>query len=155
MNIITPLYLDTSAAFKLILPEEKGADNAKIFLENKKPYGFVSSTLLQLELHSIIRRITKTPPFEYDAPYLGRLANDLILKIFLKPLTEKVIQEAIITIQNSGIINRLRSLDALHFSTFLIFCEIFPNIILMTSDRSLVQLAEEKKAQVFNPEEAY
>ena len=37
MANITPLYLDTSAAVKLFLPEEKGSEELKDFLQSSKP----------------------------------------------------------------------------------------------------------------------
>jgi predicted nucleic acid-binding protein len=149
---ITPLYLDTSAAFKLILSEEKGSDELISFLESKKPYSLVSSSLLDLEIQSIIRRLSKDQSFHEDINYLENLSSHLLKRIILKPISDKVLAEAIAIVKKSKISGRLRSLDALHFATFLSYASTLPKIILITSDASLIQLAEEYNMKVYNPE---
>ncbi|MBP6740421.1 MAG: PIN domain-containing protein [Leptospiraceae bacterium] len=152
MAEITPLYLDTSAAFKLILSEEKGSSELITFLESKKPYSLLSSSLLRLEIQSIIRRLSKDQSFHDDIDFLEYLASILLKQIIVKPISDNVLTEAITILKNSNISSRLRSLDAIHFSTFLSYVNTLPKTILISSDASLIQLADEYKLNVFNPE---
>jgi predicted nucleic acid-binding protein len=150
--VITPLYLDTSAAFKLILSEEKGSSELITFLESNKPYSLLSSSLLKLEIQSIIRRLSKDQSFHGDIDYLGNLSSHLLKRIIQKPISDNVLAEAIAIVKKSIISSRLRSLDAIHFSTFLSYASTLPKIVLISSDASLIQLADEYKINVFNPE---
>ncbi len=152
MAVITPLYLDTSAAFKLILSEEKGSSELITFLESKKPYSLLSSSLLKLEIQSIIRRLSKDQSFHGDIDYLENLSSHLLKRIIQKPISDNVLAEAIAIVKKSIISSRLRSLDAIHFSTFLSYANTLPKIVLISSDASLIQLADEYKINVFNPE---
>ena len=152
MAVITPLYLDTSAAFKLILSEEKGSSELITFLESKKPYSLLSSSLLKLEIQSIIRRLSKDQSFHGDIDYLENLSSHLLKRIIQKPISDNVLAEAIAIVKKSIISSRLRSLDAIQFSTFLSYANTLPKIVLISSDASLIQLADEYKINVFNPE---
>ena len=60
--------------------------------------------------------------------------------------------DSIYILNNSNISGRLRSLDALHFASFIAYKKIFTNTILLTSDNSLIELANEYHHEVFNPE---
>lgn len=152
MAVITPLYLDTSVAIKLFMQEEKGAENLLKFLESKEPYSLLSSSLIKLEIQSVIRRISKDESIIVNLDSLQMISSKLLEHIVYKPITEDVIKNAIHLIQISGISSRLRSLDAIHFATFQLYLSILPNIILLTSDKSLENLAKEYNCKMFNPE---
>ncbi len=153
MANITPLYLDTSAAVKLFLPEEKGSEELKDFLQSSKPYSLVSSSLLQVEIQSVLRRLSRMQISSEDLLSLENLASQLLKHVIQKPITEKVMEDAIHILKHSNISGRLRSLDSLHFATFLSFTFLFPYTTLITSDTSLFQLAVEHNLKVFNPED--
>jgi hypothetical protein len=63
-----------------------------------------------------------------------------------------ILSEVITIVKKTNISSRLRSLDAIHFSTFLSYTSTLPKTILISADASLIQLADEYKMNVFNPE---
>ncbi|MCB1193597.1 MAG: hypothetical protein KDK90_24375 [Leptospiraceae bacterium] len=95
MPTINPLYLDTSAAIKLFLPDEKGSFELKNFIESKSPYSLLSSSLIKVEMYSIVRRISRTQSVSFDIDYLKEVISELLSYIVIKPITDKVIDDSI------------------------------------------------------------
>ena len=92
------IYLDTSAAAKVLIDEAESDSIRRLFADNTE---FVSSKLLAVELHAVAdRRMIST-----DA------AQELLDRVALVSLGDGILDDAIT--MHSG----LRTLDALHLAT--------------------------------------
>jgi uncharacterized protein len=107
-----PIYLDTSAAFKLVKSEAESSA-LRSWMEDQSD-GFISSVLLEVELCRSVLRID---------PRLLPAAHHLLESIDLIDLSRAVTDSAT-RVGHSA----LRSLDALHLAT----------VLMVRSDVSLV-----------------
>ena len=146
------LYFDTSCLAKICFPDEPGADELAGYLEENHANVFVSSELASIEFLSLMRRKNLEGNISDEGKYLARATwMDLERKIALKPVTTSIIQQAKDVIRHTSVSGRVRSLDCIHFATFLEYNEEFPDTILLSSDKTMCQLAEEKRLEFFNP----
>lgn len=104
------IYLDTSAAVKLLVEEDESEAVAAIFASGAE---FVSSRLLAVELAAVVDR----------RPIAQRDAQSIIDRVALVPLDDEVADAAIA--MRSG----LRTLNALHLATAVRLGEAVDSIL--------------------------
>lgn len=151
MAVITPCYLDTSAAIKIIDQGEAGAGNLAEFLKRGRR-SLISSVLLKIELQSYVRRIRRDTSIDQKvAEYFETLTGHLLSRIILRPINPDQIELAAGYMQESEVKGRLRSLDAIHFASFSEFAENFAHTVLISADDTLIELAQEHKRECYNP----
>lgn len=114
------IYLDTSAAAKVLIDEAESDSIRNLFVENTE---FVSSRLLAVELHALAdRRMVSA-----DA------AQELLDRVALVSLGDSILEAAIT--MHSG----LRPLDALHLATAVRLKGVLSGIL--TFDNELADAA--------------
>ncbi len=148
------IYLDTSCAVRLFFKEPGSAKQAA---ELAKLTGIVfhSSQLLLLEMDSVFRSKEKGGLETLAKIQKLRIAfNQFSTGVILHPLSDSLIQDARLTIQNTKVSGRVRSIDCVHFATFLSIRIAIPSMILYSTDDTLCALAREAKAPYFNPLES-
>lgn len=118
------IYLDTSAAAKLVHPEVESAALA-VFLVERIANPLVSSALLYPEL---VRAVSR------HRPELAARATALLQRIMIVPLTNDVVVNAA-TIGTPA----LRTLDALHLATAATITDDLDTLI--TYDKRLADAA--------------
>lgn len=156
--MIVPLYLDTSAAVKLIFRNERGADALSYFLtrvgSGENSYSFHASSILLVEMESVIRRkLAETGKTIHDFSEEMRAWNEYGLRHFqFLRIDDGVIATARNLLRDTRIPGRLRSLDAIHLATCSIFGERFPGTIFLVSDTALIAAARSINLSVFDPE---
>jgi predicted nucleic acid-binding protein len=97
------IYLDTSAAFK-VLTKEAERDALIDYLDNRSTETLVSSVVLRIEMHRTGRRLGVDPT----------LVNRVVARLALAELTQEICARA------EGFADpHLRSLDAIHVATAL------------------------------------
>lgn len=117
------IYLDTSAAIKLLVPETHSAALGTWLTNRHDP--ILSSGLLRVELHRALHRITAETELHHHA-------EQLLAGIHLRPI-DAVTEHAA---QLDG--QHLRSLDAIHLATAL---SSDPTPIFTTYDTTLAHHA--------------
>ena len=123
-------YLDTSAAFRVILGDDPRAAD---WLASVVPdEAVVSSTLLRLELTCALRR--DRSPLELQDP--------LIDKLVLVSVSDALLELA------GTIIPHLRSLDAIHVATVL---SVDPTMTLVTHDEHMRAAAAQLGIATLDP----
>ena len=150
-----PVYLDTSCAVRLFLTErqEKGCDKQNERLRELKDVAFVASSLLLLEWQSAFRskaRKGDIPQGDFEV-LQAAWADFSLRRIRFSPLDDTVIQAATDLLRTSKASGRIRSLDCIHFTTFLEIKLVYPEAILFSADSGMCELAREAKAPYFNP----
>lgn len=114
------IYLDTSAAAKVLIDEAESDSIRQLFANNT---AFVSSKLLAVELHAVAdRRMVST-----DA------TQELLDRVALVSLGDGILDEAI------TMHSRLRTLDALHLATAVQLKSVISGIL--TFDKELADAA--------------
>lgn len=114
------IYLDTSAAVKVLIDEPESAAVRRLFAQDLE---LVSSSLLAVELHSVAdRRDMNTEDVE-----------ELLDRVALLSLSDDLLNDAIAL--HSG----LRALDALHLATAIHIKDALSGIL--TFDRELAAAA--------------
>jgi len=104
------IYVDTSALAKLLLTREPGSGAVRELADRA---GFISSRLLQLEMHAVAWR--RGQPLAE--------AQLVIERVHLVPLDDDILSIAIA--QRSG----LRSLDAIHLATIALLGEVVEAVL--------------------------
>lgn len=131
------IYLDTSAAVKLIVPE---AEREPLLADLGTEQRLSSSVLLHLELHRVLHRVSP------DALAQGEQAvKHLLGSIALVPISREVISRA------SDITGELRSLDAIHLATALLLDSPAEPVRLVAYDRRLVDAARQHGLEASSP----
>ena len=126
------LYLDTSAAAKLIVDEQESEALVAYIDSSMNEQELVSSTLLETELHRLAIRL------EFDQS----VVTDLLARVDLVDPPRSRFHEAGLL---PGV--HLRSLDALHLATALrVDCELF-----LAYDKRLVDAARAVGPSVQSP----
>ena len=140
-----------SAAIKLIDQEESGAENLVRYLK-KGNRVLISSVLLQIELHSYLRRIRRSSGVNLEiVEYFENLSSHLLFRLILRPINSSQLEEAAVYLQESQIQGCLRSLDAIHFASFCEYADRIAVTVLLSADDSLIDLARENNKSSFNP----
>lgn len=131
------IYLDTSAAAKVLLPEPE-QETLRSFLTTQD--AVCSSVLLRVELFRLVSRLHGVVTVS------GRRAVEQILgAVPLVPIERRVVSGA------CELTGGLRSLDAIHLATALMLDSPADPITLLTYDARLGQAAREHDLEVIAP----
>jgi len=147
-------YLDTSALVKRYRSEQ-GSDFLAELLDNPPANDrFYLSFLSVLELTSGLLRLAKAGQIsdELAREALSTYRSDLRELLRLWPLGENIFVSAIDVVEQ----HRIRSADAIHLATVLAVSQAEPEteLVLVSSDRELVQATQDAGLTVVNPEDA-
>jgi predicted nucleic acid-binding protein len=158
IQAITPIYLDTSCAARLMLSEaqEAGCNRQMVEIAKLEPCHYVSSELTKLEFISAMRARHRSGKLSVEGfDDVVREWNDLSQRLIVfRPITDAIMRSARELLTTSKVSGRLRSLDCIHFATFLEFRAIFPKTILFSADTTMCGLAGENGVSFFNPIQA-
>jgi uncharacterized protein len=129
------IYLDTSAAAKLI-KEERGSAELAVFITERIGVPLVSSALIYPELIRAVGRV--------DADLVPR-ATSLLQRIMTVPMATDVVLSSA-TVGNP----LLRTLDAIHLATALVIAEEISAFV--TYDKRLAEAAATAGLNVETPQ---
>jgi predicted nucleic acid-binding protein len=129
-----PVYLDSSALLKLILPEPESADLGQTL---RRWPDWVSSAIAAVECRRALARV--------DAPADVLARADAVLAA----TTLLHVDEAVLTLAGQIPINGLRSLDALHLASAMAMGDD-PDAFVTYDDR-LADAADRLKLNVIHP----
>ena len=155
VSAVTPIYLDTSCAVRLLLDElhEEGSERQREKPARLGEVSFVSSSLLHLEFLSVLRA-------KLRGGALTKAQHGVFLKcwedwssrrVVFCPLQDALIRVAGDLVLHTRIAGRIRALDSLHFASFMEVRRRLPDTILFSADAAMCALAEEAGAPYFNP----
>ena len=116
------IYLDTSAAYKLLSREPEAAAVEALFAQGS---GLLSSRLLEIELHATVDRRGGSHE-DVDA---------IVRRVDLDAVDEEILDHAL------DLRSGLRAMDALHLSTALLYATAVTEIA--TFDRELAAAAQQ------------
>ena len=147
-------YLDTSAIVKLYV-DEPGTEVMDRLLDGiGSGDRFYTSWLSILELTSVILRLAKGGRLTPEAAdhILARFRNDIEETIRSWPLDDSVLSAAMAVVERHA----LRSADAIHLATAASIFSLAPEseTVLVSSDRELLQAAEQSGMGVLDPQDA-
>jgi len=147
-------YFDTTCAVKLFLKEEqeKGSAKLKEYLEKHEYKQYLSSSLIKLEWQSAFR--AKLKGNQINSQQMKKLEiswHELISNMVIYPIDNNIIENATDIVKNTNVVGRVRSLDCIHLATYLMFKRSNKDIILLSTDDVMCNLAKEYTGKYFNP----
>lgn len=150
---ITPLYLDTSCAVRLFLNEsqERGCERLALEIRRLGDVAFTSSSLLRIEWLSAMRAKQRADSALDYGPLLQSWSDFSERCVRYWPMTEAIVALACRLLATTQVSGRVRSLDCIHFSTFLEARKVVPGAILFSADTTMCALAQEYGVPFFNP----
>jgi predicted nucleic acid-binding protein len=152
---ITPIYLDTSCAVRLFVDEtqEAGAKNLARRIGELQPVALLSSVLLTLEWQAAFRtKLRGGIISEGQHKELAAAWEEFSQRrVDFWPISDAVVEAARRIVLLSRTPGRVRSLDCIHFATFLQTRELFPDAVLFSADGTMCALAQEYGVPFFNP----
>jgi predicted nucleic acid-binding protein len=152
---IIPVYLDTSCAVRLFLDErqEPGCNRQRAKLRELGSVEYFGSCVLRLEFLSALRSrqpagLLKKESFDLLTSSWAEFSSR---RIAFLPISDSVLVSAMHLLSDSKVEGRLRSLDCIHFATFLEVSGKLPGTVLFTTDTVMCALATEASKPFFNP----
>ncbi len=142
------VFFDTSALVKFFNVEQ-GTDRVTQLILNRSNQIFLSE-LARLEILSAFYR--KFRNHQIDEVQLNLAIagfNDQLTRFNLESLNQLILDEAVIMLQKFGKDYGLRTLDAIHISTFSLIAE--KKWLFVCSDETLCRVVEELGYQFLNP----
>ncbi len=142
------LYFDTSALVKFFHVETATEEVTKMI--NSKDNNIYISELAKLEFYSALHRRLRNN--EIDIHSLKRAVKGFdvqILQFYVEPLTNTAVIEAGNLLKTFAADYGLRTLDALHLSTFKLISE--ENWYFVTSDKTLQKVVNALSFKAINP----
>lgn len=142
------LFFDTSALVKYYLPEI-GSDKVESLIENQENTIWLSE-LLKVEFYSaLFRRLRSRELSGLQVQKAIAGFEDSIQPFRVQPLNSLVLDQAQSLLQTEGINFPIRTLDALHFCTFLLLAD--SDWAFVTADTPFAHFVAELGYRVINP----
>ena len=150
----TTIYLDTSCAIRMFFNEsqEIGCEAQAEKIRKLDRVGYVSSALLKIEWQSAIRSKRRNGVISgVDHQLILKCWDSFSRQIAFNSISEEIITSASRILTTSKVSGRVRSLDCIHFATFLYVRTFFPESVLFSADTVVCALAQEAGVNFFNP----